>query len=162
MPQAIVDEALTTFERFLRGKQLKMTDQRRNLVRAVLEHQGHFTAEDLHQRLRSAGDSVSLATVYRALSLLEEASIVQGHDFADGQRRYERALRREHHDHMICVDCRAVVEFQNQRIEDLQEQVVRQHGFRIHDHTLTLFVTCNAWREKQRCDRRERRMRGAR
>ena len=87
-------------------------------ARRARRTQGHFTADDVHDRLRDAGERVSLATVYRALSLLEEAGILEGHDFDDGQRRYERALTREHHDHLICLDCRAVVEFQNAAIED--------------------------------------------
>jgi Fur family ferric uptake transcriptional regulator len=98
-----------------------------------------------------------MATVYRGLRLLEDAAIVEGHDFADGQRRYEQAIHREHHDHMVCVDCRAVIEFQNERIEKLQQQIAKDHDFQIRDHTLTLFVECNAWREKGACERRARR-----
>jgi Fur family ferric uptake transcriptional regulator len=159
MSEANNEEAVDTFEEFLRSRQLKMTAQRRQLVRAALGHRGHFTAEDLHARLGSLGESVSMATVYRGLRLLEEAHIVEGHDFADGQRRYERALRREHHDHMICLDCRAVVEFQNERIEELQQRIAKEHDFEIEEHTLTLFVACTPWRETGRCERRAERER---
>jgi Fur family ferric uptake transcriptional regulator len=159
MARATVDEALEVFEGFLRGKRLKMTDQRRHMVRAALEHRGHFTAEDLHRRLVTEGEAVSMATVYRGLRLLEEAAIVLGHDFADGQRRFEGGLKREHHDHMVCVECRAVVEFQDPRIEELQEEAAHVHGFRIVDHTLTLYVACDEWRDTGRCQRREERAR---
>ena len=153
-----LDQAVDTFEHFLREKRLKMTDQRRTMVRAALGQRGHFTAEELHRRLNRADDSVSMATVYRGLALLEEAELLEGHDFADGHRRFERALDREHHDHMICLDCRAVVEFTNERIEQLQEEVVQGHGFSLDDHRLTLFVRCNAWRDSGACERRDRRM----
>jgi Fur family ferric uptake transcriptional regulator len=149
------DDALELFEGFLRKKSLKMTDQRRTMVRAALAHQGHFTADDVHDRLRGEGERVSLATVYRALGLLEESGILEGHDFEDGQRRYERALRREHHDHLICLDCRAVVEFQNPRIEELQEQVLAEHGFRMVHHALTIFAACNAFQATGRCPHRD-------
>ncbi len=153
---AAVEDALKSFEDFLREKRLKMTEQRRTMIRTALDQRGHFSAEDLYRRLNSEGESVSMATVYRGLALLEEAEMLDGHDFADGQRRYERALDREHHDHMICVDCKAVVEFTNDEIERLQEEVVRDHGFTMKDHSLTLFVKCDTWREKQQCDRRDR------
>jgi Fur family ferric uptake transcriptional regulator len=155
------DEALETFEHFLRARGLKMTDQRRTMVRAALVQRGHFSAEDLHQRLVGEGEGVSMATVYRALSLLEEAAILQGHDFADGQRRYERLLRREHHDHIVCKDCGAVIEFQDGEIERLQEAVVDREGFRILDHVLNLYCACTAFRSTGRCERRDRVLRQA-
>jgi Fur family ferric uptake transcriptional regulator len=158
LSDADVQQAVNTFEEFLRRKRLKMTEQRRQMVRAALEKRGHFTAEELYRKLGGSGDPVSMATVYRGLALLEEAELIEGHDFADGQRRYERALDREHHDHMICVDCRAVVEFTNDRIERLQEQAAADHGFSIKDHSLTLFVECKEWSEKGNCARRERKL----
>ncbi len=151
---AEIEQAVLAFEAFLREKRLKMTDQRRTMVRVVLDKRGHFTADELNRKLVADGESVSMATLYRALALLEEAGLLEGHDFADGQRRYERALHREHHDHMICVDCRAVIEFTNERIEELQEEVVRRHGFSMHDHSLTLFVKCDEWHGTGACARR--------
>jgi len=160
-PVSITDEqielALATFESFLRSKRLKMTGQRRTLVRVALEKDGHFTADQLYRRLDFLGESVSMATVYRGLALLEEAELLAGHDFADGQRRYECAVGREHHDHMICLDCRAVIEFTHQRIEELQEEVVTSRGFTLKDHSLTLFVKCGEWSEKGTCERRTER-----
>jgi Fur family ferric uptake transcriptional regulator len=158
MAEARLDDALRRLEAFLRPKRLKMTDQRRRLVRAALEQAGHFSAEEFHDRLRRAGENVSMATVYRGLALMAEAHIVEAHDFADGQLRYERMLEREHHDHMVCVDCRAVIEFQNCRIEQLQEEVVHRHDMEIKDHSLTIFVTCNALKRTGRCEVREKRM----
>ena len=153
----VLESALQIFEEYLRARRLKMTDQRRTMVRAAMEQQGHFTAEELHRTLANDGDAVSLATVYRGLAVLEEASLVEGHDFADGMRRYERAIDREHHDHMVCVDCRAVIEFTNDRIEQLQQEVVEDHGFTMQDHSLTLFVHCKAWEQRGACDRRDER-----
>lgn len=155
LTDADLDQALASFEEFLRSKRLKMTDQRRTMIRAALENRAHFTAEELYQKLNGAGAQVSIATVYRGLSLLEEAGLIEGHDFADGQRRYERSMDREHHDHMICVDCRAVIEFTSERIEKLQEEIVADHGFSLQDHSLTLFVKCNALRQTGACERRE-------
>ncbi len=155
---ATLEEALRAFEDFVREKRLKMTGQRRTMIRAALEHTGHFTAENLYQELSRGGEQVSMATVYRGLALLEEADLLHSHNFADGQRRYERALDREHHDHMICTDCRAVIEFTNEQIESLQDEIVSSHGFTMQDHSLTLFVRCNTFREQGRCDRRDKKL----
>lgn len=157
MTDAAETDALRTLEAYLRGKHLKMTDPRRRMMRAALSQPGHFTAEELHARLRQDGEDVSMATVYRSLTVLEEAGILQGHDFDDhqrrGQRRYERLLAREHHDHMVCLDCRSVVEFQNAAIEKLQDRVAREHRFRIREHHLTMYVSCEALEQKGHCPR---------
>ena len=157
-----LNQAIATFEEFLRAERLKMTGQRRQMVRAALDQRGHFTAEELYQRLVREGESVSMATVYRGLRLLEDAGIVEGHDFADGQRRYERALQVEHHDHMVCVDCRAVLEFRSEEIEQIQERIVEEHGFDIEEHNLTLYVSCRKWRKTGKCERRDEREQGGR
>jgi Fur family ferric uptake transcriptional regulator len=150
-----VEEALTAFEAFLRRRRLKMTSQRRTMIQTALRHKGHFTAEDLYRRLVEAGAAVSMATVYRGLSLLEEARLLEGHDFDDGTRRYERLLDREHHDHMICLDCRRVLEFQDDDIESLQERAARRHGFELTDHRLVLYVRCPDGGQPERCARAE-------
>lgn len=155
MADPTLEQALSAFEEFLRSERLKMTGQRRQMVRAALAQHGHFTAEELYQRLVTEGEAVSMATVYRGLRLLEDAGIVEGHDFADGQRRYERSLQREHHDHMVCVDCRAVVEFQSTEIEAIQSRIAEENGFEIEEHNLTLYVRCKAWRDRGSCPRRE-------
>jgi Fur family transcriptional regulator, ferric uptake regulator len=151
------DDALAALEQHLKGQRLKMTQQRRELLKAALAQPGHFTAEELHARLKKEGRNVSLATVYRSLSVLEAAGILEGHDFDGGQRRYERRLERAHHDHMVCIDCRAVIEFENDAIERLQQQVAGEHRFQIRDHHLTLFVSCDDLAKKGRCVRRDER-----
>lgn len=149
-----VEDALASFEAFLRRKRLKMTAQRRTMIRTALKHVGHFTAEDLYRRLTEAGAAVSMATVYRGLTLLEEAKLLEGHDF-DGTRRYERLVDREHHDHMICLDCQRVLEFQDDDIESLQEKAAKRHGFDLADRRLVLYVRCPEGDQPERCHRAE-------
>ena len=148
-------EAVKALEAHLQAKGLKMTQQRLDLLRATLDQPGHFTADELHERLRQEGANVSLATLYRSLSVFEDAGILEGHDFDSGQRRYERRLEREHHDHMVCLDCRAVIEFENDAIERLQEKVAAAQRFRIREHHLTLFVSCDDLAKQGRCSRRD-------
>ena len=87
----------------------------------------HLSAEDVYKNLMDTDDSVGLATVYRVLTQFEAAGIVSRHNFDDGHSVYELASE-EHHDHMVDVDNGKVIEFVNERIEDLQHQIAEEHG----------------------------------
>ena len=99
----------------------------------------HLSAEDVYKSLMDTDDSVGLATVYRVLTQFEAAGIVSRHNFDDGHSVYELASE-EHHDHMVDVDNGKVIEFVNERIEDLQHQIAEEHGYELVDHELVLFV----------------------
>ena len=95
---ANTDEARELFEEYLRKQGLKMTEQRRVMLKTALAHQGHFTSEDVHARLRAEGYSqISLATVYRTMKLLEKSEILEGHDFADKSGDDVRGKSRRFH-----------------------------------------------------------------
>lgn len=99
----------------------------------------HLSAEDVYKNLMDTDDSVGLATVYRVLTQFEAAGIVSRHNFDDGHSVYELASE-EHHDHMVDVDNGKVIEFVNQKIEELQHQIADEHGYELVDHELVLFV----------------------
>ena len=99
----------------------------------------HLSAEDVYKNLMDTDDSVGLATVYRVLTQFEAAGIISRHNFDDGHSVYELASE-EHHDHMVDVDNGKVIEFVNERIEDLQHQIAEEHGYELVDHELVLFV----------------------
>jgi len=128
--------------RYLRGRGLRSTDARRKIVEVVLDTDDHFTAEDLLDRIRDRGYRVSRASVYRTLSLLCEGGFVESREFQRGQLMYERMFGQEHHDHLICTQCNRIVEFENDDIERLQEEVATAHGFRLESHSLRLFGLC--------------------
>jgi Fur family ferric uptake transcriptional regulator len=94
--------------------------------------------EELHRRAAARDSRISLSTVYRTVRLLEEAGILERHDFGDGRARYEPA-RHDHHDHLINMTTGEVIEFKNEQIERLQESVARELGFRLIGHRLELF-----------------------
>jgi Fur family ferric uptake transcriptional regulator len=99
----------------------------------------HLSAEDVYKNLMDSDDSVGLATVYRVLTQFEAAGIVSRHNFDDGHSVYELASE-EHHDHMVDVDTGKVIEFVNERIESLQQEIAEDHGYELVDHELVLFV----------------------
>ncbi len=134
MPQ----ETLSRLERLCIDKGLKMTEQRRIIARVLSDASDHPDVEMLYRRATSLDPRISIATVYRTVRLLEEANILERHDFGDGRARYEE-LPEEHHDHLIDVDSGAVIEFQNSDIEDLQRKIAETLGYRLVDHRLELY-----------------------
>ena len=122
------------------AKGLKMTDQRRVIARVLSESDDHPDVEQLHRRATRIDPRISIATVYRTVKLFEEAQILDRHDFGDGRARYEEATE-EHHDHLIDVNTGEVIEFVNQAIEKLQEEVAREFGYRLVGHRLELYGT---------------------
>ena len=125
-------------ERLCMEKGLKMTEQRRVIARVLSESEDHPDVELLYQRAIEIDDGISIATVYRTVRLLEEAGILTKHEFGDGRARYEE-VSDDHHDHLINVETGQVIEFHNDAIEKLQEEVARQLGFRLVDHRLELY-----------------------
>lgn len=119
-------------------KGLKLTDQRRVIARVLSEATDHPDVEQVYRRATKLDPRISIATVYRTVKLLEEANILERHDFGDGRARYEEASE-EHHDHLIDVKTGEVVEFVNEEIERLQQEVARTLGYRLVGHRLELF-----------------------
>ena len=126
-------------EKLCAQKGLKMTEQRRVIARVLSESHDHPDVETLHERATAIDSRISIATVYRTVRLLEESDILTRHDFGDGRARYEE-VSEEHHDHLIDIDTGTVIEFQNEAIERLQEEVARTLGYRLVDHRLELYA----------------------
>jgi Fur family ferric uptake transcriptional regulator len=119
-------------------KGLRMTGQRRVIARVLSEAHDHPDAEELHRRAAAIDSHISIATVYRTVRLLEEAGILERHDFRDGRSRYEE-IPDVHHDHLIDVQSGQVIEFHNEQIEELQRQVAEKLGYKLVDHRLELY-----------------------
>lgn len=124
----------------LRKAGLKVTLPRVKILQ-ILETsaQRHMSAEDVYKTLMEAGEDVGLATVYRVLTQFETAGLVERHNFDGGHSVFELD-RGEHHDHMVCVDTGKVIEFHNEHIERLQEEIAAEHGYELEGHSLVLYV----------------------
>ena len=121
------------------AKGLRMTDQRRTVARVVGESEDHPDVEELYARAVALDPRISLATVYRAVKLFEEAGILDRLEFGDGRARYEDADR-DHHDHLIDVSTGEVIEFVDPEIEALQERIATRLGYRLIGHRLELLA----------------------
>ncbi|BDG02749.1 Fur family transcriptional regulator [Anaeromyxobacter oryzae] len=135
-------EALERFERFLHRKDLRLTEARAAIVEAALARQGHYPIEELIHDLKQRGIRGSKATVYRTLPLLAEAGILQPAIVAGDSKSYETTFGRQHHDHLLCMTCRRVVEFEFEAFEILQKEVATRYGFRLEGHHHELVGTC--------------------
>ena len=124
----------------LRNVGLKVTSPRVRILQLLEQSKArHLGAEEIYRRLISSGQEIGLATVYRVLSQFEAAGLVTRHHFEEGRSVFERNLG-AHHDHMICIDTGKVIEFVNEDIEQLQDNIADAHGYEIVDHNLVLFV----------------------
>ena len=136
----------------LRKHGLKVTGPRLKIL-ALLENAEphHMSAEDVYKALLASHEDIGLATVYRVLTQFEAAGLVQRHNFDGGYSVFEMASD-EHHDHIVCIDCGLVQEFQNSMIEQQQEKIAQQLGFHLQDHNLCLYGRC----QKTNCEHRQR------
>jgi Fur family ferric uptake transcriptional regulator len=133
---------------------LRSTEQRRLIVETFFESTAHVTLDALLERVRSADARIGYATVYRTMKMLAEGGIALERKFGDGFTRYELADDDAHHDHLICLQCRNIEEFEEPQIEELQEQVAERHGFRVRYHKHELYGLCRACGEKAEAARR--------
>lgn len=119
----------------------KRSRSRERIIEAFFLAGSHVTVEELTRAVRERHRGIGGATVYRTLRLLSRLGYAREVDFGEGMRRYESSLA-AHHDHLICLACGSVSEFEQQDIEKLQEEVATRHGFRAARHRLDIYGTC--------------------
>jgi Fur family transcriptional regulator, ferric uptake regulator len=125
-------------------KGLRSTEQRRLIVETFFQAPAHITIEELLAQVRSSDSRVGYATVYRTLKLLAECGVAYERRFGDGVTRYEVANEEHHHDHLICIECGTIAEFEEPAIERLQEEIATRHGFLVKSHKHELYGICAA------------------
>ena len=135
-----------SFAEHLKAKGLKSTPERLEVLRAIFGKERHFAVEDLVQELHRRGHAVSRATIYRTLSLLAEGGLIREAVRGNGFTHYEHVHEAEHHDHLLCTRCGAVVEFESPEIERLQDEICRRHGFTPYAHAHQINGLCRKCR----------------
>ncbi len=132
----------------LRNAGLKVTTPRIKMLQTLRRADPHhMSAEDLYRQFLEDGEEIPLATVYRVLAQFESSGLVEKHNFDGGHSVFELAGK-DHHDHIVCIDCGKVTEFRNALIEREQEKVAENLGFQLEHHSLCLYATCT----KPRCE----------
>ncbi|MEN8693995.1 MAG: Fur family transcriptional regulator [Akkermansiaceae bacterium] len=139
-------------DEFIRKKGLRQTTQRDEIVEVIFATDEHFTPDELFDRLKAAGSQASRATVYRTLSLLDEADLIHEIELGDGQKTYDpNFLDRPTHNHLICVDCGKVVEFEDSHLDLLNDCVTRRLGYRPVRQSLRIEAACEKLRNEGSC-----------
>lgn len=125
----------------LKSAGLKITHPRTKILDVLQSNPDmHLSADEIHNKLVTHNESIGLATVYRVLTQLEVAGLIQKNQFTDNQSSYE--IKKQHHDHLICTQCGKIIEFMNDDLETLQETISDKYQFRLDSHVMTLFGVC--------------------
>ena len=139
----VLKPEMQVFMDYLREHGLKLTPHRELILETFLENEGHRSVEDIYRTVRESDPRIGYTTVYRTMKILNECGLAREIDLADGITRYEHLFNHEHHDHMICMECGASIEFFNPQIESLQDAASAQLGFKVLDHKLQIYGVCS-------------------
>ena len=140
---AALDRLRARLSAYMAEKGLRSTAQRRLIVDTFFEGAAHMTIEDLLNEVRAYDRGIGYATVYRTLKLLAESGVASERKFGDGLSRYELADDASaHHDHLICTTCGKITEFEEPRIEALQDEIAARYGFEVTSHKHEMYGTC--------------------
>ena len=134
---------LEEFQTLLKENTLKFTKQRELVLKFLYENDGHFTPEDIYTLLKQQYPEINIgiATVYRTLSLLETSHIASSISFGVQGKKYELGLKK-HHDHLICSQCGKIIEFYDETMEEIQEEIAKKFNFQMTDHTMKIVGLC--------------------
>jgi len=137
MAHEVEHAALT---RYLEKNGLKQTRQRAAILDVFLDTTGHISSEDLYLRVRERLPQIGFTTVYRTMKLLCDAGLAHERNFDGGVTRYE--IPHEHHDHLVCVRCGKIIEFECQMIEQAQDEIAERYHFHVLRHRHELYGHC--------------------
>ncbi|GAB1465061.1 Fur family transcriptional regulator [Aliarcobacter cryaerophilus] len=139
------EEIIEELKKIVKQKGLKYTEQREIVLSILLHADGHLTAEEVYNQIKKdyPNSNVGIATVYRALSFLEEVELIASLNFGVDGKKYESNIK-SHHDHLICTDCGKIVEFVDEEIEKRQEKIAKANKFKITDHSMQLYGICES------------------
>jgi Fur family ferric uptake transcriptional regulator len=141
---------LEDFNQYKSTRGLKTSQKRLLIITYFLKEDRHFSVEELYNEVKKKYPKVSYSTVYRALKLLADCGLAHICRFTDGTTRFEPAHKAEHHDHLVCQRCGAIIEFENTEIESLQKKVAQKHNFLVVLHKLELYGLCEDCQKKTR------------
>ena len=144
------EDVLENFKKLLKSNNLKYTTQRELILKIIYDNNGHFTPEDIYNLIKENHPSVKLgiATVYRTLTLLENAHIVSSISFGTQGKKYEFGLK-EHHDHLVCLVCGGIEEFFDELIEEQQKKITKKFNFKMTNHIMKIMGTCSTCQAKE-------------
>ncbi len=142
-------QAAEIFRKYLKDGKNRITPERFEVLDSAIKYDGHFAADDLFLQMKKKKSRVSRATVYNTLELLVQCDILTKRNFGENMTRYESTLKKQSHDHLICVDCGRIVEFINPKIKALPEEISNELGFNVESYSFNIFARCKNNKECQ-------------
>ena len=139
---------LQIFQDYIRQRGLRRTPEREEILRQIFAVHGHFDVDELYLQLKGQGSKVSKASIYRALPLFIDCGLIREVDFSDGHWHYEHIYGHDHHNHLRCLGCGEIQEFEEPTLQFLEEQLARTYNYRIKGHQLQVYGYCAACRRK--------------
>ena len=133
---------LEVFREFIRKKGLRRTPERETIIKEIFATHDHFDVDDLYLRLRNKKKKVSKPSIYRLIPYLLESGLIQEAYFEDGHLHYEHIYGHEHHCHLRCVECGAIVEFQEKSLKSLESKLGKKYDFLVKGHKLEVYGYC--------------------
>lgn len=146
---------ISLFSNYLKKHGLKITNQRLLVAEKIFKEGSHFTVDSLAESLKDRKGEISRATIYRIVSILVESGQLTEHNFSNNVKHYEHIPSKEHHDHIVCMDCGRIDEFVAPNIERLQIQIARDHDYKLSDHSLVLYGKCLHLQNGVDCPRKQ-------
>ena len=142
------EEIIDELKKIVKQKGLKYTEQREIVLSILLHAKEHLTAEEVYNKIKKEHkeSNIGIATVYRALSFLEEVDLITSITFGTDGKKYE-SNSKSHHDHLICTECGKIIEFIDDEIEKRQDKIAKKNKFKITSHSMQLYGTCEVCQE---------------
>lgn len=142
---------LHLFRRYLRDQGLPITQQRDTIAELVFNSAEHQSVEDIESQLRTRGDRIGKATIYRTLEMLVKSGLVAEHDFGEGFKRYEHLFGQAHvREHLICTECGKVKAFDSVELQRVHQEVAQRQGFLPARYRLAIYGICKVCQEAGR------------
>lgn len=139
------EEVIDELKRIVKQKGLKYTEQREIVLNILISATDHLSAEEVYNQIKVQypESNIGIATVYRALSFLEEVDLITSITFGTDGKKYESNAK-SHHDHLICTSCGKIVEFLDDEIEKRQDRIAKKNKFKITSHSMQLYGICES------------------
>jgi len=137
-----MQDEIQIFRKLLKKRGMRNTPEREAIIEAICSSPDHFDVDELYLKMRQK-TSVSKASIYRTIPLLIEAGLIDEVFHEDGHMHYERLFGRAHHCHMRCRNCRKIIEFYDERIEEIEKEIGEKFQFETEGHRLEIVGLCS-------------------